>query len=418
MPIIPFFSDESITLEEALTSVDEVIEASTEEQKEEEMTTEVTTEEDSTDEVVSTKKEEDIEEVTVVEEPTKESNINVTINGEPAILPSTEKTEEESRILEEAEYESELETEIESTEAEMNILSTMLECSKYCVNNGIYRLEETASFILGYESLHVATEGFKELAQKAWKFIVDKAKAIYKFIKKLYEDFITKPLKKYISETKIGQGLKDKIDAFKRMLNENKGRYFAYKDIKAAANSLKDLLPKVEAGIATIESAVSNPGSVQVNNNYLSGNVNFEEIEGKANNISNALSGRSAIEGTLTQAGFLADANKLTEVVNLVDNEILQVRPWQRLGNKLEVLTNKASSIKAVDDNENLATAIQAITRSMTCVHRAVTTVIQLVLAITKTVRAYVNVYNKVIKTKTSAKTEEGSFNITNAVPA
>ena len=57
MPIIPFFSDESITLEEALTSLDEVIEASTEEQKEEEMTTEVTTEEDSTDEVVSTKKE-------------------------------------------------------------------------------------------------------------------------------------------------------------------------------------------------------------------------------------------------------------------------------------------------------------------------------------------------------------------------
>ena len=48
MPIIPFFSDESITLEESLSSLSEVIESSTEEQKEEETTVEIPTEEDST----------------------------------------------------------------------------------------------------------------------------------------------------------------------------------------------------------------------------------------------------------------------------------------------------------------------------------------------------------------------------------
>ena len=53
----------------------------------------------------------------------------------------------------------------------------------------------------------------------------------------------------------------------------------------------------------------------------------------------------------------------------------------------------------------------------MTCIHRAVTIIIQLVLAITKTVRAYVDVYNKVIKTKTNAKTED-SFSLTDATPA
>ena len=99
MPIAPFFNEESINLEESLSSLAGALDPSTEEQIEVETTSEVVSEEHGTECETCTKE-------------GTNSNVNVTINGEPYSTPSSDKTEEESKIQEELEVESEIEEDI------------------------------------------------------------------------------------------------------------------------------------------------------------------------------------------------------------------------------------------------------------------------------------------------------------------
>lgn len=417
MPIIPFFSDESITLEESLSSLSEVIESSTEEQKEEETTVEIPTEEDSTQEVtteestseVITEKEEVISDKVeeVVSEEKEKSNINVTINGEPAILPSTKKTEEESEVLEEAEFETELESETESTIAEMQVLNTMLDCSKYCSMNNIYRLEEQASVILGYEYLHPATEGFRELVTKVWKFVSKKAIAIWNWIKKQYDKYVNKPLRNFITETQVSEKLSKNREAFANKLREAKGKYFKFDKLDAAGNTFTSLMPELDKVTNELTSRLGNLKNAVVENGQLKMSVDLSVITNKVESIKKSLSGDGAVEGSLADAGYKAEESCVSKLLDTIDNKILKQNYWTKFGTSLEKLKTKAEQLSNSamnQDDQQTAENAKAVTTTVTALQQSVAPLLMLTTAVYNTGKSYTKVFTSATKTETTTQ--------------
>lgn len=382
MPITPFFSEESINLEESLTSLAGALDPSTEDTIEEKTTTEVPTKVNSTEE---TTKE------------TKDSNINVIVNGEPYTTPSN--TEEESTIEEEAEAESQLEEDIEAITAEMHVLNTMLDCSKYCVNNRIEKLEKTASCILGYESLYPGTEGIKELATKVWNFIKNTAIKIYNYLKEVYEKYIGKKIREIIAETKAKSSVNENKTAFEQALRDSKGKYIKANEFKALITMLQNLGSDTVNSSITINMLLKNPSSIVIENGYAkTGGVNFDRLRNAAQNLQITVKNATIVNGSLADAGFKADSTMIMSLLDLVDKQMAKAVDWVKIANNMQVIAREADSMKTMDSNDpNFADKLKALTTSMGAIQNAAGSLSLATRGLWSTTEAYIKAYNKAV---------------------
>lgn len=387
MPIAPFFNDESIDLEESLSSLAGALDPSIEDKDDVETTSKIVSEEHSTECETCTKED-------------TNSNVNVTINGEPYSTPSSDKTEEESKIQEELETESEIEEDIESTSAEMHVLNTMLDCSKYCATNKIEKLEKTASIILGYESLYPGTEGLKELAIKVWDFIKSTAIKVYNYCKEIYEKYIAKKIREFTAESKTNKNVSENREAFEQALNETKGRYIKVDEFKPLISQLKNIGSDTVNAAKEMDTLVKSPNSINVENGYAkAGGVNFDRLRDAAQSLQEKVRSTSTINGTLAEAGFKADAKMVVSLIELVDREMAKAVDWTRIANSMQVISREVDSMKAVDSNdESLADKLKALTSSMGAIQNAAGSLALATRGLWSTTEAYIKAYNEAIK--------------------
>lgn len=396
MPIAPFFNEESINLEESLSSLAGALDPSTEEQIEVETTSEVVSEEHSTECETCTKED-------------TNSNVNVTINGEPYSTPSSDKTEEESKIQEDLEVESEIEEDIEATTAEMHVLNTMLDCSKYCVTNKIEKLEKTASIILGYESLYPGTEGIKELATRVWNFIKETAIKIYNYCKEIYEKYIAKKIREFTAESKTDKNVSENREAFEQALRETKGRYIKVSEFRSLINQLKAIGSDAVNAAKEMDNLVKNPSSINVENGYAkAGGINYDKLRNAAQSLQEKVRSTSTVNGSLADAGFKADGNMVVSLIDLVDKEMAKAVDWTRIANSMQVISREVDAMKAMDSNDMaLADKLKALTSSMGAIQNAAGSLALATRGLWATTEAYINAYNKAIKGAPKEPAEE-----------